>query len=89
MLGLGIFYAPEAASAINQLPPWFNRVLAAACCWLFWVAYVVWVWMTPRVIGRSGWKVALPGGPLTLLQIVIGIIDLACCAAGDVSAAAG
>src|SRR5688572_275563 len=27
VLGLGIFYAPEAASAINQLPPWFNRAL--------------------------------------------------------------
>ena len=34
----------------------------------------------PRVIGRSSWKVTLPGGPLTLLQIVIGIIDLGCCA---------
>lgn len=80
VLGLGIFYAPEAASAINQLPPWFNRILAAATLAIL-VAYVVWVWMRQRVIGRSGWKVALPGGPLTLLQIVIGIIDLACCAA--------
>ena len=25
VLGLGIAYAPEAASAINQLPPWLNR----------------------------------------------------------------
>ena len=42
--------------------------------------YVAWVWVKPRVIGRAGWTVTLPGGPLTLLQIVIGIIDLACCA---------
>src|SRR5688500_5679488 len=28
VLGLGIAYVPEAASAINQLPIWFNRVLA-------------------------------------------------------------
>jgi uncharacterized membrane protein YbhN (UPF0104 family) len=33
------------------------------------------------VIGREGWQVTLPGGPLTLLQIAIGIVDLACCAA--------
>ena len=33
------------------------------------------------MIGRNNWQVTLPGGPLTLLQIVIGIIDLACCAA--------
>jgi uncharacterized membrane protein YbhN (UPF0104 family) len=43
--------------------------------------YVAWVWVKPRVIGRSDWVVTLPGGPLTLLQIVIGIVDLACCAA--------
>ncbi len=44
-------------------------------------AYVAWVWVKPRVIGREGWQVTLPGGPLTLLQIGIGIIDLCCCAA--------
>jgi uncharacterized membrane protein YbhN (UPF0104 family) len=44
-------------------------------------AYVAWVWVKPRVIGRDGWQVTLPGGPLTLLQIAIGIVDLACCAA--------
>ena len=42
--------------------------------------YVAWVWIKPRVIGRAGWSVTLPGGPFTLLQIAIGIIDLACCA---------
>jgi uncharacterized membrane protein YbhN (UPF0104 family) len=79
VLGLGIFYAPEGASAINQLPEWFNRVLAAITL-LVLAAYVVWVWMAPRTIGRSNWKVTLPGGPLTFLQIVIGIIDLGFCA---------
>ncbi len=32
------------------------------------------------MIGRGKWKVTLPGGPLTLLQILIGIVDLSCCA---------
>jgi hypothetical protein len=32
------------------------------------------------VIGRQNWKVLLPNGRLTLLQILIGIIDLGCCA---------
>ena len=44
-------------------------------------AYIAWVWVKPRVIGRDGWKVSLPGGPLTLVQILIGILDLAFCAA--------
>ena len=41
---------------------------------------MIWVWHKPRAIGRGQWQVTLPGGPLTLLQIVIGIIDLGFCA---------
>ncbi|MGV3633101.1 MAG: lysylphosphatidylglycerol synthase domain-containing protein [Pseudorhodoplanes sp.] len=80
VLGLGIFYAPEAATAINHLPEWFNRVLAGITIVVL-TAYVIWVWVKPRAIGRDGWQVTLPGGPLTFLQIVIGIVDLGCCAA--------
>jgi uncharacterized membrane protein YbhN (UPF0104 family) len=80
VLGLGIAYVPQAASAIDQLPPWINRVIAFAALGLL-AGYVAWVWVKPRVIGRSDWVVTLPGGSLTLLQIVIGIVDLACCAA--------
>jgi uncharacterized membrane protein YbhN (UPF0104 family) len=79
VLGLGIAYAPEAASAINQLPPWVNRILALLTLGIL-ALYVGWVWVRPRVVGRQGWQVTLPGGPLTLLQIVIGIVDLSLCA---------
>jgi uncharacterized membrane protein YbhN (UPF0104 family) len=79
VLGLGIAYEPEAASAIDQLPPWFNRVIALLGLAVL-AGYVAWVWVKPRVIGRADWVVTLPGGPLTLLQIAIGIIDLSCCA---------
>jgi len=79
VLGLGIAYVPNAASAIDQLPAWFNRGLAFAILTVL-ASYIVWVWRRPRVIGRQGWIVTLPGGPLTLLQIGIGIVDLACCA---------
>src|SRR4030095_11918184 len=79
VLGLGIAYEPQAASAINQLPPWCTRIIAFVALAVL-TGYVAWVWVKPRVIGRADWTVQLPGGPLTLLQIVIGIIDLACCA---------
>ena len=79
VLGLGIAYEPHAASAIDQMPPWFNRVIALAGLALL-AGYVAWVWVKPRVIGRADWVVTLPGGPLTLLQIAIGIVDLSCCA---------
>jgi glycosyltransferase 2 family protein len=80
VLGLGILYSPQAARALDQLPLWSNRLLAFVILAML-AAYVAWVWVKPRVIGREGWQVTLPGGPLTLLQIAIGIVDLACCAA--------
>jgi hypothetical protein len=78
VLGLGIAYVPEAASAINQLPAWLNRALALAGV-LALCGYVAWVWLQPRRIGRHNWEVTLPGGPFTLLQIAIGIVDLTFC----------
>src|SRR6202790_1461291 len=80
VLGLGVLIAPQAASAIDQLPPVVNLVLAVAILGVL-ATYVAWVWKTPRVVGRHNWLVTLPNGPLTLLQIAVGIIDLACCAA--------
>jgi glycosyltransferase 2 family protein len=80
VLGLGVLYNPQAARALDQLPLWSNRLIAVVILALL-AAYVAWVWVKPRVIGREGWQVTLPGGPLTLLQIAIGIVDLACCAA--------
>jgi hypothetical protein len=80
VLGLGILDAPQAARALDQLPLWSNRLLALMILALL-ASYIAWVWVKPRVIGRDGWEVTLPGGPLTLLQIAIGIIDLGCCAA--------
>src|SRR6201987_1428723 len=79
VLGLGITFHPEAAASIDQLPPWLNRMVAVAII-LALVAYIVWVWTQPRLVGRGPWTVVLPGGPLTLLQIAIGIVDLGFCA---------
>jgi uncharacterized membrane protein YbhN (UPF0104 family) len=79
VLGLGITYEPLAASAIDQLPAWFNRALGILALGVL-VSYVIWVWRKPRIIGRDQWQVRLPDGPLTLLQIGIGIVDLGCCA---------
>jgi uncharacterized membrane protein YbhN (UPF0104 family) len=79
VLGLGIAYEPWAAGAIDQLPSWANRIIAFVALAVL-TAYVAWVWTGRREVGRSDWTVTLPEGPLTLLQITIGIVDLACCA---------
>jgi uncharacterized membrane protein YbhN (UPF0104 family) len=79
VLGLGIAFHPEAAKAIDQMPMWLNRIFGVGML-IGLIGYVGWVWARPRRMGRGPWTVTLPGGSLTLLQIVIGIIDLACCA---------
>src|SRR5881227_3655598 len=52
VLGLGISYHPEAAAAIDQLPPWLNRLVAFAII-LGLLAYVAWVWTQSRGVGRG------------------------------------
>jgi uncharacterized membrane protein YbhN (UPF0104 family) len=75
VLGLAVAYAPDAAAAVSQLPPWMNRVLALAA--LACVGgYLLWLLPKPRVVGRDSWKVVLPSARLTLVQIGIGVTDL-------------
>jgi hypothetical protein len=79
VLGLSIAVTPHAASSIDQLPGWMNRCIAFTILAALG-AYIAWVWSAPRAIGKGGWKVNLPNGPSTLLQICIGIFDLGFCA---------
>ncbi len=74
-LGLSLFYEPGAISLMDYLPPQVNRLLAAALL-LGIVAFLVWSWLSPRSIGTRRWPVRLPSGPMVLLQIAIGIVDL-------------
>jgi glycosyltransferase 2 family protein len=74
-LGLSLFYEPGAIGLVDYLPPLVNRALAALV--LFGVAgFLIWCWLAPRRLGTRRWPVRLPSGPMVLLQIVIGILDL-------------
>ena len=75
LLGGATAYAPEAATAIDHLPPWINRAIGSAG--LICVAlYLLWLAPRRRAVGRSGWRVVLPSVRFTLLQIGIGALDL-------------
>jgi hypothetical protein len=70
-----VLLQPDAISAIDLLSPELNRWLAVTL--LLGVAvFLVWSWLSPRNIGTLRWPVRLPSGPMVLLQIVIGIVDL-------------
>ena len=79
VLGLGMVYVPEAASAVDHLPPWANRAIGvAALCVL--AGYIAYVQLAPRSFGSDRWRITLPNARLTALQILIGIADLFFCA---------
>jgi glycosyltransferase 2 family protein len=74
-LGFSLLYEPAAIGVIDHLSPAINRLLALGLlCGVG--AFMVWSWLHPRSIGKSPWLVRLPSGPLVLLQIVVGLLDL-------------
>src|SRR5215212_5273075 len=81
VLGIGMAWHPWAATAMDQLPPAINRLIAIGGL-LAIGAYLVWLASgdSRRELGQNGWKVVLPSARLTLLQILIGVIDLGFCA---------
>src|SRR5713101_631718 len=81
VLGIGMAWHPDAASAMDLLPPAMNRMIAIGC--LAGIAsYFVWLMLgeNRRELGQNGWKVVLPSARLTLLQVLIGVVDLGFCA---------
>ena len=81
VLGIGMALHPGAATAMDQLPETINRMIAIGGVAAI-VAYLVWLALGEgrRELGQNGWKVVLPSARLTLLQILIGVVDLGFCA---------
>lgn len=74
-LGFSLLYEPTAISVIDRLSPGVNRLVALVLLGSVG-AFLAWSWFFPRSIGKSRWLVRLPSGPLVLLQIVVGLLDL-------------
>lgn len=81
VLGFGMAWHPSAASAMDLLPAAMNRLIALGCLAGI-AAYFIWLVMgkNRRELGQNGWKVVLPSARLTLLQVLIGVVDLGFCA---------
>jgi uncharacterized membrane protein YbhN (UPF0104 family) len=81
VLGFGMAWHPSAASAMDLLPAAMNRLIGIGC--LAGIAsYFLWLLTgkARRELGQNGWKVILPSARLTLVQVLIGVVDLGFCA---------
>src|SRR6266404_5529141 len=74
-LALSLLAEPGAISHLEYLTPSVTRLLAVALL-LGIVGFLLWSWLSPRRFGSRRWSVKLPSGPVVLLQIAIGIVDL-------------
>jgi glycosyltransferase 2 family protein len=81
VLGIGMVYHPWAASAMDLLPEAMNRLIGIGCLSGI-VMYFIWLMLgeNRRELGQNGWKVVLPSARLTLVQVLIGVVDLSFCA---------
>jgi uncharacterized membrane protein YbhN (UPF0104 family) len=81
VLGFGLAWHPSAAVAMDLLPEPINRLIALGCLAGI-AAYFVWLALGKqrRELGQNGWKVVLPSPKLTLVQMLIGVVDLGFCA---------
>jgi uncharacterized membrane protein YbhN (UPF0104 family) len=72
VLGFGMAWHPEAA---------MNRLIGIGCLAGI-AAYFLWLLTgkARRELGQNGWKVVLPSARLTLVQVLIGVVDLGFCA---------
>ena len=81
VLGLGMAISPQAASAIDRLPSGVNQAIGFSVLLIIGV-YLAWLLRGTREVGVKGVNVVLPNASLTLVQILIGVLDLGLSALG-------
>ena len=72
----------SASSRRRSISSWFKSRSASLGCLAGIAIYFIWLVRGEdrRELGQNGWKVVLPSARLTLLQMLIGIVDLGFCA---------
>jgi phosphatidylglycerol lysyltransferase len=80
VLAMGLVFVPGAVGNIDRLPDGLNTAIGIAIL-LAIAAYVLYVTTRRRIVTVEGWSLPLPGGRVTLIQIVLGVLDV-CAGAG-------
>ena len=75
VLALGLLFVPEAVAQIDRLPNSANVAIGVAIVVAI-AAYVGYVSARRRIVTVEGWSLPLPGGRVTIVQILLGMFDV-------------
>lgn len=75
VLAVGLILVPDAVAQVDHLPTGLNVGIGVLLLALV-LAYVVFVSTRRRVVTVEGWSMPLPGGRVTVAQIVLGVFDV-------------
>lgn len=79
LFGLVLALDPSGLPVLREIAPGGDRMTGAALLACL-VAFVVWIWRAKHSVTLFRWHVPLPGGPATLLLLLVGILDVAAAA---------
>jgi len=79
-LGLGALLEPQALAGLDRMPAVFNRAAGGALL-VALAVFLVWSGRAGRTIGSGAAQVRLPGRGAVLIQIGLGLADVAAAAA--------
>jgi phosphatidylglycerol lysyltransferase len=80
VLAIGLVLVPGSVAGVDHLPLALNMSIGVAIIATI-IGYVSYVSTGKRVFAVEGWSMPLPGGRVTAMQIVLGVLDV-CAGAG-------
>lgn len=79
LFGLVLLFDPNGFPALQDIAPKADRMTGALLL-AGLAALTAWVWRAHQSITIFRWRMPLPGGPVTLMLILLGILDVAAAA---------
>lgn len=79
VIGFAMVIQPDEITDVNRLKGWINLIIGLSILGAM-MFYLAWVSRGHRRVSVQGLRLELPGLTLTLSQLLLGVIDLACAA---------
>lgn len=79
LFGVILMADPAGFPLLQDLAPGADRITGLAIL-AGVIALLAWIWRADHSVSLFGWRMPLPGGPVTLLLLLVGVLDMAAAA---------